>query len=110
MAATRHQDFGCYVGDKLVVSHAQMRLKQVRAVQELGQNQYFHCGHRSGKSTDAVAQDHVDGVGGVGAVRGWGTMRKYGVQGDRRARSNEAWTAYCTAAPSQCSPRGTFWR
>ena len=67
----RHEDFGCYVGNKLVASHAQMRLKQVHVAQERGQKQYLHCGHYSGKSTDAAAQDRSDGVGGVDAVRDW---------------------------------------
>ena len=105
----RHQDFGCYLGNKLVASHARMRLKQVRVAQEKGQTQYLHCGYCSGKSTDAVAQDRFDGVEGVDAVCGWRTMRKHGVQSDRGARYSGAWTSYCTVAQRQASHRGAFW-
>ena len=35
------------------------------------------------KLTDAVAQDRFDGAGGVDLIRDWGTMRIYGVKGDR---------------------------
>ena len=59
----------CYVDNKLVASHTRMMLKQVHVAKEWGQKQYLHCGHCSGKLTDAVAQDRFDGVRGVDVVR-----------------------------------------
>ena len=101
---------GCAVPARQSVSERTMKYPKaldvsVKLADVFAANPYWGC---SGKSTDAVAQDRFDGVGGVDAVRGWGTMRKYGVQGDCRARSSGARTSYRTAARRRCSPHGAF--